>query len=79
MLIEAPEASPGDGRSPEDLRLDLACALYAQGSIGKVRAAELAGVDFFTLQRALGERHVPMYTEQRLADDLQSLKELFPE
>ena len=78
MLIEAPEASPGDGRSPEDLRLDLACALYAKGSLGKVRAAEFAGVDFFTLQRALGERHVPMYTEQRLADDLQSLKELFP-
>ena len=79
MLIEAPEASPGDGRSPEDLRVNLACSLYAQGSIGKVRAAELAGVDFFTLQRALGERHVPMYTEHRLEADLQSLKELFPE
>ncbi len=77
MLIEVPEAS-GDGSSPEDLLLNLACALYAKGSIGKVRAAELAGVDFFTLQRALGERHVPMYTEQRLEDDLQTLEELFP-
>lgn len=78
MLNEVPQLSPGDGASPEASRLELACALYAKGSLGKVQAAEFAGVDFFTLQRALGERHVPMYTEQRLADDLQSLKELFP-
>jgi hypothetical protein len=38
----------------------------------------MAGVDFFTFQRALGERGVPLYTEQMLASDIQSLNESFP-
>ncbi len=32
--------------SEAELRLELACALFAQGKIGKVGGAELAGVDF---------------------------------
>jgi predicted HTH domain antitoxin len=58
--------------------LELACALYQRGRIGKVAGAELAGVDFFTFQRALGERKIPMYTEQMLGEDVQTLKKLFP-
>jgi hypothetical protein len=37
----------------------------------------LAGVDFFTFQRALSERQVLLYTEQMLASDIQSLNETF--
>jgi len=58
--------------------MELACALYARGRVGKIAAAELAGVDFFAFQAALAERGVPLYTEQMLADDLQSLKAVFP-
>ena len=64
--------------TPEELRLELACALYARGRIGRVGATELAGVDFFTFQRALGERSIPICTEQMLEDDLAALKVLFP-
>jgi predicted HTH domain antitoxin len=46
--------------------------------IGKVAATEMAGVDFVTFQRALSERGVPLYTQQMLASDLQSLNETFP-
>jgi predicted HTH domain antitoxin len=60
------------------VRLELACALYAHGRIGKVVATEMAGVDFFTFQRALSEHGIPLYTEQMLASDIQSLNELFP-
>jgi hypothetical protein len=35
-------------------------------------------VDFFTFQRALQERDIPLYTEQMLTDDLQTLRTLFP-
>ncbi len=59
------------------MRLELACALYARGRVGKIAAAELAGVDFFAFQRALAERGQPLYTEAMLADDLQSLNSLF--
>ena len=64
--------------SGDDLRLELACALYARGQIGKVRGAELAGVDFFTFQKALEYRSIPLYTEEMLTDDLATLKTLFP-
>jgi len=49
-----------------------------RGRIGKVAATEMAGVDFVTFQRALSERGVPLYTQQMLASDLQSLNETFP-
>jgi predicted HTH domain antitoxin len=62
--------------SPAELRLELACALYARGLIGKVAATDLAGIDLFAFQRGLGERGVPVYTEQMLEDELASLKSL---
>ena len=58
--------------------MELACALYARGRFGKVAATEMAGVDFFTFQRALSQRGVPLYTPQMLAADIQSLNESFP-
>jgi predicted HTH domain antitoxin len=64
--------------TPQELRLELACALYARGRIGKVGASRLAGVDFFMFQRALGERRIAVYTESMLDDDLATLKRLFP-
>ena len=79
VTIELPDLAAVEGLTPEELRLELACALYARGRIGKVAAVEMAGVDFFTFQRALGDRQIPLYSEQMLADDLQTLKKLFPQ
>jgi len=71
--------SPATARfTPEELRLELACALYARGRIGKVAGADLAGVDFFTFQRALGERRIESYTQQMLEADLETLEKLPP-
>jgi predicted HTH domain antitoxin len=78
MTIELPDVPSGERLTPEEVRLELACALYARGRIGKVAATGMAGVDFFTFQHALSERGIPLYTEQMLASDLQSLNEVFP-
>jgi len=78
MTITLPDLPATANLAPDEMRLELACALYSRGRIGKVAAAEMAGVDFFTLQRALEDRGIPLYTEQMLADDLQTLKALFP-
>jgi predicted HTH domain antitoxin len=78
MTIELPDVPAGERLTAEEIRLELACALYARGRIGKVTATEMAGVDFFSFQRALGERGVPLYTQQMLESDLQSLNESFP-
>jgi predicted HTH domain antitoxin len=75
VTIELPDVPANERLTPEEVRLELACALYARGRIGKIAATQMAGVDFFTFQRALSERGVPLYTEQMLASDIQSLNE----
>jgi len=76
MTIELPDVPAGERLTPEEIRLELACGLYARGRIGKVTATEIAGVDFFSFQRALSERGVPLYTQQMLASDLRSIGDL---
>lgn len=64
--------------TPAELKLELACALFARGKIGKVGGANFAGVGFFEFQRALGEREIESYTKEMYEQDLKSLKALFP-
>lgn len=78
MTIELPDIEAVEKLSPSELRLELACALYERGRIGKIGAAELAGVDFFEFQRALGERGIASYTMEMLDSDVAALKTLFP-
>ncbi len=78
MTIELPDLEATAGMSPAEVRLELACALYGRGRVGKVAGAELAGVDFFSFQKALGERGLLDVTESMLAADLASLNAIFP-
>jgi len=78
MTIELPDVPAGDPLTSEEIRLELVCALYARTRIGKVAATEMSGVNFFTFQRALSERGVPLYTQQMLTLDLQALNEQYP-
>ena len=78
VIITLTDLPEGAGLAADELRLELACALYARGRIGKVAGVQMAGVDFFKFQQALEERGIPLYTEQMLADDVQALKDLFP-
>jgi len=78
VTIELPDEALGESLTPQDLRLELACALYAHGRIGKISGSRLAGVDFFAFQHALAERRIPLYTDTMLSDDLVTLKHLFP-
>ena len=78
MTIELPALADVGHFTAEELRLELARVLYARGRIGKVAGAELAGMDFFTFQRALGERQISAYTDEMLAGEMASLKKLFP-
>jgi predicted HTH domain antitoxin len=75
MMIELPDFPESEALTPEEIRLELACALYARGRMGKVAATEMAGVDFFAFQRALSERGVPLYTQEMLTSDIQTLNE----
>ena len=78
MVIELPDIKGVEGLSVAELRLELACALYQHGKVGKVTGSELAGVSFFEFQRALGERRIETVTEEMLEHDLATLKTLLP-
>jgi predicted HTH domain antitoxin len=76
MTLKLPDVPTTEKISEGELRLELACALYARGKVGKVAGAELAGVDFFTFQGALAERGIGEYTAEMLKEDLDSLSSL---
>jgi predicted HTH domain antitoxin len=64
------------GLPEAEVRLELACALYARGKIGKVAGAEIAGIDFFSFQQALAERKISTYSVELLKDDVKALHDL---
>ena len=66
QAIRLPEA-----RMRQELYLELAIALYAQGLLSFGKARELAGIGKYEFGRALGVRGVPRhYGPEELEDDL---------
>ena len=79
MTLELPEITAIQRFSADDLRLELACALYARGRVSAVSGADLSGVDLLTFQEALCEREIPrQYSVEDLDDDVATLDKLFP-
>jgi predicted HTH domain antitoxin len=61
-----------------DIRLDLACALFAAGRISRMVAARMAGMERFDFDRELAGRRIPTCTEEMLEEDIGTLRTLFP-
>jgi predicted HTH domain antitoxin len=59
-----------------DILLDLACGAYAAGHLSRHLAAEVAKVSRQVFDEALYHRRIPTYTEEMLAQDLETLREL---
>jgi len=79
MTLELPEISAIRRFSADDLRLELACALYARGRISAVTGADLSGLDLVGFQSVLRDRQIPrQYSADDLTDDLDALDKLFP-
>jgi predicted HTH domain antitoxin len=54
------------------LRLELSVSLYSQGILGLGKAAQLASLSRWEMNRVLAERKVPMhYGPEELTEDLQ--------
>lgn len=78
MTIELPDIQGVEKLSASELRLELACALFKRSRVSKITGAEVAGVDLFEFQRALGERGIESVTDEMFEGDLATLKTLFP-
>jgi predicted HTH domain antitoxin len=76
--LELPEMENTE-LTPAELRLELACALYARGKITAVSGSHVAGVDLISFQGALKEREISRnYTLEDFRDDMDGLRKLFP-
>jgi predicted HTH domain antitoxin len=73
MTIEIPEGPA----SSAELRLEVACQLYAKGRVGKLAAADMAGVDLFAFQAELRRRNIAIYTEAMLDGNVTAINVLF--
>jgi predicted HTH domain antitoxin len=61
----------------DELRQELAIALYAQGKISFGKARELAGATVWQFQNELGRRSIPPhYDTDDFAEDVATLREL---
>jgi predicted HTH domain antitoxin len=78
MTLELPEIENTE-LTADELRLELACALYARGKITAVTGSHLAATDLIAFQGALKERNIPRnYTLEDFHDDIAALKKLYP-
>lgn len=59
-----------------ELRLEIACALFAAGRISRGVGTRMAGTDRATFDHALFVRHIPSYTSAMLDQDLAAWEEM---
>jgi len=60
----------------EELKLEIACALFASGRVSRGVGARLAGLDRAAFDHALFVRHIPSYTSEMLDQDLAAWDEM---
>ena len=78
MLITLPDHIPALERlSEQEVRGELAVALYAARKLTLVQAADVAGTNLFAFQALLRDQRIPQhYDEADLEQDLMALRDL---
>ena len=79
MIVSLPESARDLGLSEAELRVELACSLFAQGKVSSRPGAELAGLAYEEFLDALRVRRIPRSTPEMLREDVATLNELFPD
>ncbi len=63
--------------TPEEVKIELALHLYAQGKLSQGKARELAGLSLWEFRQYMAIRHIPVqYSIDDFNDDLATLREL---
>lgn len=74
MTLTLPDLPITHAMSEAEMRLELACALYARGRVSAVAGAQFAATDLVSFQGALAERRIPRnYSSENLHSDLAAL------
>lgn len=75
MTLTLPDDLAMEQFSDAKLRLDLACGLFAAGSVSRGIAARLATVDRAAFDEALFARGISSYTSDMLEEDLATIQQ----
>ena len=70
MTITLPDDPALQHLDEAQLRLDLACGMFAAGRVSRGVGARIAGLDRAAFDEALFVRHIPSYTSEMLDQDL---------
>ena len=76
MTITLPDDPALLHLNESQLRLDLACSLFAAGRISRGVAAPIAGLGSLPFDEELFRRKIPSFTEEMLEQDLAALARL---
>jgi predicted HTH domain antitoxin len=74
MTITLPDDPALQHLDEAQVRLDLACGMFAAGRVSRGIAARIAGLDALPFDEELFRRKIPTFTEEMLEQDLASLK-----
>ena len=78
MILTLPDDPALADMTESDIRLDLACAMFAAGRVSRTVACRIAEMERNSFDQELIRRRIPSYTEEMLDDDLANLRRIFP-
>jgi hypothetical protein len=76
MTIALPDDPALASLGERGILLDLACGAYAAGHLSRQGATDVTGVNRREFDEALYARRIPTYTEEMLAEDMETLRAL---
>ena len=76
MTITLPDDPALQNLDEAQVRLDLACGMFAVGRVSRGVAARIAGMESLPFDEELFRRKIPTFTEEMLEEDLASLARL---
>jgi len=78
MTLTLPDDPVLTSLGEQQVRIELACTLHAQGKISRGVAAQLAGMDRRSFDEELYRREIPSFTLEMFEEDMATLDRLFP-
>jgi predicted HTH domain antitoxin len=76
MTITLPDDPALKHLDEAQVRLELACSMFAAGRISRGVAARIAGIGSLPFDEELFRRQIPSFTEEMLEQDLAALERL---
>lgn len=79
MILTLPDDPALADMSESQLRLDLACGLYAAGRVTRTVACRVAAMERHDFDQELVRRKISGISDEMFDEDLENLRQVFPQ